>query len=175
MTDPSTTLDVAHVAEDDDAPLHPVWHRYPRQTSVQPAYLELDCEAERLTADWDGEIGGARPMDVYHGHTRRYPIDPATTAGALNLLLDAVAPVAQRVVDGYASEWDGNNNVAHLDGDAAEAEDLIKRLCIESDEWVATSGGGGVVEAVDWLADAGNAQVAATTTDDELRALAAYW
>ena len=88
-------------------------HQYPGQTSPQPCYVELDCEAENLSADWNGELGNAVPLSVWHGHTRRWAI-PALQAQAANSLLDEIAPLAQRVIDGYTSEWDGNNHVAGL-------------------------------------------------------------
>lgn len=103
---------------------------YDRQTSAQPCYVSLDCETGILTASYNAEIGNSVPADVYHGHTRRYGI-PLLTPTATNDLLENIAPLAQRVVDGYESVWNGNNHVARLNGDATEADEEIERLCDE--------------------------------------------
>lgn len=120
---------------------------YPRQQTPQRTYIELDCTDGRLTADWDGEIGNAVPIDVYQGHTRRYSI-PLFGQRTINALLDEIAPLAQRVLDGYDSEWDGSNNVATLSDDALAAESEIERIIQEYGDpdlhWV---------DAGDWLDD----------------------
>ncbi len=103
---------------------------YPGQQKPQSAYIELDCRTGSLQADWNGEVGNAVPADVWHGHTRRYAI-PLLRGATVNALLDEIAPFAQRVLDGYASAWDGNNHVATFDDDASVAEEEIETI-IES-------------------------------------------
>jgi hypothetical protein len=106
---------------------------YPRQQNPQDAYIELDCKTGYLGASYNGEIGNAVPSDVYHGHTIRYGmalLQPAT----VNSLLAQIAPLAQGVVNGYTSEWDGNNLVGVLNNDAKEADEEIRQLVNSHDE-----------------------------------------
>jgi hypothetical protein len=120
----TTKLVINHVA-DKKAPLY---HVYPQQMQPQGAYIELDCKTGQMIADWNGEIGNAIPFSVYHGHDRRWPVPNNMSADAINSLMDEIAPLAQRVLDGYDSTWDGNNMVAVLDDDAQEAEAAIVSL-----------------------------------------------
>lgn len=102
--------------------------KYPRQSENQDCHVAIDCRSRRLWAEYNPEIGNARPFEVYHGHVRRYTI-PALREDAANALLDDLAELADRVCDGYESVWDGHNHVAKLDEDAQEAEEEIERLC----------------------------------------------
>lgn len=154
-----------------------LYHRYPSQTSPQPAYVALACETGALTAETDPEIGGAVPFRVWHGHEIRWAI-PALKADAANELLAAIEPLAQRVCDGYASVWDDHNHVAELDDDAREACDAIEALCERAgdDESDTLS----IWEACDWYGplcsrDSQRAQlgITAATTDAELAAIVA--
>jgi len=108
---------------------------YDGQTSSQGCYIELDCEAGTLTASFNGEIGNAIPFSVYHGHDQWFSI-PMLTGDAANELMSEIAPLAERVVDGYDCDWDGRNNVATFTDDAQAAIDEIREICdtIEVDE-----------------------------------------
>lgn len=150
-------------------------HQYPGQSQPQGAYVELDCETGALSADWNGEIGNAVPARVWHGHTRRWTI-PALKARAANALLDEIEPLAQRVCDGYSSEWDGSNHVARFDDDAAAALEEIHALCDGADSEDAVS----VWDAADWYAGIGSRDtqraalgITGATTDEELAAIVA--
>jgi len=103
-------------------------HKYPGQSDPQPCYVELDLRDGVMLADWNSEIGNAIPFSVYHGHVQRYSI-PSLTADAANALMQELLPLAERVVDGYESVWNGNNNVAKLTDDASEANDAIDDRC----------------------------------------------
>jgi len=105
---------------------------YRNQTSPQPCYIELDCEGETLTADYNGEIGNAVPFAVWHRRTLRFDI-PILTADAANRLLDEIAPLAQRVIGGYESVWDGSNHVGTYTDDAQRAIEEIENLCDDLD------------------------------------------
>jgi hypothetical protein len=139
-------------------------HRhYDRQTNAQGCYIELDCANDTLSASYNAEIGNAIPFSVYHGHDQRFGI-PCLTGDAANSLIDDILPLAERVVAGYKSEWDGNNHVASFTDDAQAAIEEIEEKCnaIDADESNA------VVEwdVGDWL-DNGN-QPDADTSDADL-------
>ena len=108
-----------------------LYRHYDRQSSSQGCYVELDCRDEVLTASYNAEIGNAVPSAVWHGHVQRWGI-PLLTVDRCNDLLDDIAPLAEQVIDGYESVWDGNNNVARFDDDAREAIDEIDHLTDES-------------------------------------------
>lgn len=152
-----------------------LYHRYPRETEPQGVFVELDARTGHLTASFDPEVGSGTPTDVWNGHVVRWTIPPLR-ADAANRLLAEVAPLAERVVAGYSVRWDGNNHVAKFTKDAATAIDEIERLCD------GVQGAGGEVVVWDgaeffgalgsYRVQAAELGVVATTTDEELRALA---
>lgn len=125
------------------APLH---HQYPGQCSVQPAYLEL-YEDGSVSADWDGEIGGGTPMNVWNGRSIRWSLPDSLTGEAVAdfLAREDVAALLARIHEGHSVEWDGSNNVGRLTEDAAEAQQDLEQLIqsnpfSESDfAWVMTA------------------------------------
>jgi hypothetical protein len=139
----------------DDSDALPLYHRYPQQTGPQPAYLEIDPEADpeahqpALHADWDSEIGGAVPMNVGHGRRLRVAVNCRLNVGEINALLSQIAPLVERVIDGYSCEWDGSNRVGRLDDDAEDAMGDIRIAC-ESCE---PSGVPAAWDPGDWIAD----------------------
>lgn len=162
---------------------------YAQQSSAQPCYIELDCAEGTLLASYNGEIGNAVPAAVYHGHEQRFGIPELTTEAADELMAE-IAPIAERVVAGYESEWNGNNHVACFTDDALAAIDEITKICdaVEADE----SNSIQEWDAGDWLSslryfDADGNQckwtgsikteineygtITAKTTDAELRAI----
>lgn len=104
-----------------------LWRLYDGESEPQGTYLSVDLEDGEVTCDYNPEIGNAVPASVHHGRTRRFDIPILPTAAA-NELLEAVLPLAQRMVDGAAIEWDGHNHVGALNDDAAAAEDEIRAL-----------------------------------------------
>ena len=132
-----------------DAPTYDLYCRYPHQTSPQPCHVYLDAAHERLGAEYDSEIGNAVPMAVHHGHVCRWSI-PALRDAAVEALLAEIVPLAERVIAGYESVWDGHNNVARYDADATDAISEIEALCEAAghDEGQMLM----VWQAADWLA-----------------------
>jgi len=110
-----------------------LYRKYDGQSDSQGIYIELDCKNETLSVSYNAEIGNAVPFSVYHGHEQRWGI-PLLTTDAINSLLDEIEPLAERVVAGYESEWDGNNHVAEFDEDAQNALDEIEELCNAAEE-----------------------------------------
>lgn len=140
---------------------------YHGQTSPQGCYIELDCRNNSLAACYNHEIGNAIPFSLYHGHDRRYGI-PCITADAANDLMEELLPLAERVVAGYRSEWDGHNHVARLDADAIAAEEEIERMIAERDF---ENDGVSTWDASEWL-DGSDLPITAATTDEEIAAMA---
>lgn len=127
-TEQKTTVEITKVDGDH------LYHHYPNQTQPQAVYLELDPEERTLRADWNGEIGNAVPVSVWHGRIRRYCLpSPYFTDLTIDNLLDEIAPFCERVCDGYDSEWDGNNYVGQLTEDAKDAEHEIAHILEQAD------------------------------------------
>jgi hypothetical protein len=174
-TTETNTITVSHL--DGGARGTSLHHRYAGQSEPQDCFVALNCESGRLYASHNTEIGNAVPFAVHHGHVQRWSI-PALRDGAANDLLDELAPIAERIVAGYVSRWDGHNHVAKFTADATEAIDEIRAACEaveardDSDDavsvWDAGSWFGGVGSYDQQRAALG---ITATTTDEELDAI----
>jgi hypothetical protein len=139
---------------------------YRGQTNVQPCFIELDLEDGKLSADYDGEIGGAVPFNVWHRRALRWEV-PLMTADAVNGLMEAILPLAQRIFDGAEIEWDGSNLVGVYDADADAAIEEIERICATAESDLE------VWEASEWLGAAEDELgVTADMDDDALDDLA---
>ncbi|MFE2911388.1 hypothetical protein [Kitasatospora indigofera] len=145
---------------------------YPGELYPQPAYVELGLKDGILLASYEANIGSAAPSEVRNGIDRQWAI-PVLTADAANALLDELAPLAQRVLDGSDVEWDGRNHVGQIVTDEAqEAYDAITERCQELTE----DGDNGDldvlpvhdVHSIGDLWSAKEAGVTAATTDEEL-------
>jgi hypothetical protein len=73
-------------------------------------------------------------MSVWHGHEQRFGIPNNLLGHVINEMMDKIAPLAQRVVDGYESDWNGNNMIATFDDDATEALEEIGQITELYDE-----------------------------------------
>lgn len=164
-----TTIAITETTND----LH---HRYHGQTSACPAHVELDCETGALSASVDYDPS-ATPMRCWHRLAIRWTV-ATLTADAANALLSEVEPLAQRVVDGYTREWDGQNFVGRYTDDAREAIEAIEALCTAAGD--DESNVIGDVDAGDFFASlprdpAARAEVlgiTAETDDDRIMAIA---
>ena len=81
-------VNVAHL---DTGKLHPLYVHYDGQIQPQPAYVEFDTRTGDLSADWNGEIGNAVPMDVWKDIRLRWSIAYEHTEAEINALLDEIA------------------------------------------------------------------------------------
>ena len=148
--------------------------RYDGQVNPQSVYIWLDPIERTMGASYNAEIGNAVPSDVWHGLTRRYSLPGALTAEAANGVMSQIAPLAQRVCDGFEDVWDGNNTVGRLTEDAQDAEEDIREAI---DRGVYTEDYVEVWDADEWFAETGEHNVraeygiTASTTDDELDAI----
>jgi hypothetical protein len=152
-----------------------LYHRYPRQTSPQRAYVAIDCGDRKLFADTCDEIGNGVLAAIYHGRIQRWTI-PALKADCANALLAEIAPLAEIVCDGYSSEWDGSNHVAEFTSDAQDALYEIERLCETAGAYPEDQLQ--VWDACDWFAGIGShsaqcreLRIDGMTTDEDLSAI----
>ncbi|MEU7031407.1 hypothetical protein AB0A60_32525 [Streptomyces sp. NPDC046275] len=110
-----------------------LFRQYPGQHEPQPAYIELGLKSSTLLADYNSEVGGARPADVHYGFDRHYPI-PLLTAKAANQAMERIRPLAERILADWEEIWDGNNLVARLGDDALAAEEEIEDILGDGSE-----------------------------------------
>ncbi|MER8237567.1 hypothetical protein [Streptomyces sp. NPDC094049] len=164
------TVTIQHLSETDE-----LYRWYEGESGPQRAYVELSLTDGAFLAAFDGLIESDRPERVVHGIDRRWTI-PVLTAQAANGLLDDLAPLAQRLLDGSAIEWDGKNHVGRvLTADAQEADAEITRRCEALSEALSEDGGAAddLLDAwsIDTIGDTWSAEdagITATTTDAEL-------
>ncbi|MER8237027.1 hypothetical protein [Streptomyces sp. NPDC094049] len=165
------TVTIQHLSETDE-----LYRWYEGESGPQRAYVELSLTDGALLASCNGFIGKNRkPETVVHGIDRQWTI-PVLTAQAANSFLDDLAPLAQRLLDGSAVEWDGKNHVGRvLTEDAQEADAEITRRCEALSEALSEDGGAAddLMDAwsIDTIGDTWSAEeagITATTTDAEL-------
>ena len=149
--------------------------RYAGSYEEQPAYIALDLVDGELYADYRATDG--TPGRVWLGQVRTWSIPPLV-ADAANALLERIAPLAQRILDGSSIEVDPRTGdpVGVLDDDAAEAEreiaEIIQRWCEDQPHRVVEE-----IKVADWYAacDVDPCEelgLTAETTDDELAQVA---
>jgi len=97
----------------DETDLTCLYHRYPGQLEAQPVFVEVDLENRTISIDWDGEIGNAIPVPVFHGRTLRFRGLP-WAAHVANALLQELAPLAAQLASEATIDWDGSNRVGAL-------------------------------------------------------------
>lgn len=144
-----------------------LYHRYPGADREQPVVVGLDLARGELRAEYR-PVADAVPLREHHGIERTIPIPPLT-ASAANALLRALAPLAQRVVAGA----DVSSQAVRLDAAASAAWDEMVELVGRMVEDAPVVSGISVRELwprPDDLIDLG---LAATSTDDDLRSIAA--
>lgn len=163
-----TTLEIEPL---DAAAPDALYRHYEGQLDVQPCHIALSLESGLFTADYNPEVGSGVPESVWNNRTLWWTI-PCLTAEGVNDLLDELAPLAQRVLDGATVEWDGKsgNKIGWLNSDATAASEEIAATCdmIENTDYPH------VVEwdAGDWFSAGDLPEVAAETSDADLSRLA---
>lgn len=106
------------------------------QVVQQPCYVTFNCVNGELTAEYDPNIdGGHTTVSEVRCLSKGWPI-PCLTMDAANRLLDEIAPLAQRVLDGADTEWSRWQNayVGVYSDDAKLAEEEIAKLCSETED-----------------------------------------
>jgi hypothetical protein len=151
---------------------------YDKQCNPQPVYVYLD-EDGHMYADYDHDIGGGVPTDIWYGCTQRYGIPILHAAGA-NALMERIRPLANRVFAGLSVEWSGSDWIGHMDDDASAADDEIRRICIDdipSDAYLQWQCCGDYIAAALRRTDTsveidGVCTITAETTDEEIAEIA---
>jgi len=146
----------------------PLYHKYPRQTEPQGAFIEIDPREESVRADWNAEIGNAVPWDVWRFLILRIPVSPYVNGDALADALHSIeaAKYLKVICSGYSIAWNGDRCIGRLTESAQTALDDLER-------WLDSSGQAEVWEAGDWygMVTAEELGVRADMTDDEIEAL----
>jgi hypothetical protein len=109
----------------------PVWHQYPTQHNVQPAFISF-CPGLgelQIEADYNAEIGNAVPMNVWNKKELRFGIMPSATRRSIEALAEneELAELLQKIIDGY--DYDGQKGKYTEDAEDAmrEIESLLEK------------------------------------------------
>ena len=161
------TTNAADLAQE----LAPLYHRFQGQENPQRAYIEIDPQGRTMIAEYDGEIGNAVPMAVYHGRILRLHISPYLRGDVLADILesDEVQALAQRICAGHETYWDGSNLRGRLSDDARSAFEALQEHLdsYQEEPYLAR-----VCDPSDWVATADQVGIASNTTDEEVHRLA---
>jgi hypothetical protein len=104
-----------------------LYHRYPKQDEPQDAYVELSLDGQ-VTANWNGEVGNAVPIDVWNGRRLRFSVSPYISGQALATFLQRDALELLTVIyEGHSERRNGQNTVATLTPEARVACLELKR------------------------------------------------
>jgi hypothetical protein len=174
-------LTIRRLDENDVAALY---RRYPGAPGPQPCFLTLDVASGSFSAGYDDpgrpvpEPEPVQPESRFAGSPLRSPVlrwpIPCLTAEGANQVLDTLAPLARKVIDG--AHWDDRDHSAWLTDDAAAAVHKLTRLCADTDLIVDLLNE--VIEehdAREWFEEDDLARehgITAQTTDEQLAALA---
>lgn len=167
---PMATVKITHLTEPGE-----LFRHYPGQTEPQPCVLVLDLEDGDLSADFNPRVGAGSTRDVHFGVKQWIPI-PCLTAECANRLLEEVAPIAQRILDGATVDYHNGDKHGFLNDAAAAAfEELAERCEAENFTPQETVGEWPVA---DWFAEGDEStiddlDITVDTTDEELAAKAA--
>ena len=124
----NTTTQIPVTISDGRAPLY---HRYPRQTQAQDAYIELDPNARTASMTWNAEIGNAIPTALWHHQLVRVSVPNTLSNAQCQELAAEVQPLLLRICEGYERVWDGSNHVGRYSEDARAAITDLENLCAD--------------------------------------------
>lgn len=120
----ATQLSVHYI--ENNTSVCPLFCQYNGQFQPQPAYIYLDCDEGILGADYSGEIGNGAPSTVWHSRELRWNIDCYLNRQGINRRLEHIAELAQTILNGYDTDWNGSNLVGTFTAEAREAIDEIE-------------------------------------------------
>lgn len=106
----------------------PVFCQYPGNFEAQPAYILLDCKEEKLYADHHHGDRYVVPANVYYGHVVRWEIPADTSRRKIVKILKLIQSIAEEIIDGYATHYDGDNYYGQLSDEAEKARDEAQEL-----------------------------------------------
>jgi hypothetical protein len=99
-------------------------------------YLRFDPPEERVTYRSQHPAYDGTPVEEYHGRVRSYGVQPkgqgVVDATSLTAFLESeeAQTLLRRIRDGFEVEFDGENRVGQLTGDANRAEDRLEALLV---------------------------------------------
>jgi hypothetical protein len=147
---------------------------YPGQNPRQmPIYLEIDWENEEISARTRNYQIDGTPARQWHGLVSVYQLPNDTNALELiDWVKNEILPRAEKIADGFSSEWDGHNWVGTFTEDAREEEEGITRdlECGSVNESIPRlMDGGGLWDMREWVRESDFLnEITPETTDKEL-------
>ncbi len=109
-----------------------LFRQYAGEFNPQPVELWLDTRTGNLGCDYKAGTDNAVTFD-HHNRLILSTRIPCLTADAANQLMQEIVELAQRVLDGADTDWDGNNTVGVFTADAEAAWEEITEICARTD------------------------------------------
>lgn len=135
-TIPSRTLVQCHYVKNTLAPLYQPEAGYPivRDSTPLPTFIVLDCKTGALFAknipDYELDDCEARSLgEVKKVGELLFDVDPRLSLGAFNKLMAEIKPMAQQVVDGFTTKFEGDDLVENFTAEAEKAQAQIAEAC----------------------------------------------
>lgn len=165
----SNAITVVHVKGNE------LYSKYSSQGRPQPAQVVFNPSSGKLYAEADPCIGCV-PEEEHHRLVLAWGI-PTLKAEAANDLLERLAPLCERIAEGFEVAWSGCSKVGQYTSDAEAAIDAVRDLC-DGEHGRDSDAEVHVWDAADWLGGIGSDAsqraelgITAATTDEELDAI----
>lgn len=128
----------------------PVYKKYRGQILEQKAFLSLDLRDGTLLADYDSTIGDSVPKDVWNDIILRFKLEPQTTAGRIEQIINENKELFQAILD--------DSKVILVNGDhkgylGKRARDLFDSRSDGSLFRFLTGYDGGIIDLAQWIED----------------------
>ena len=131
-------------AEDGD-PRLPIYCHYDGQTQPQGGVIEIHPEGRSVTVFSDPEIGGAVPVDAWHGVKLRVACSPSASPEGLQRWFDSQRETIERVIKGWSGAYDHASNwKGGLSDDGLAAMSLLEESAQQIDQTPVSSANDGV-------------------------------
>lgn len=99
-----------------------------RLSENEQIYIMIDQDGSIYTRSLYGE---EITTGMFHRTTIAYRLSGEMQIGAINLIMDAIRPMVERLIQNWDAEWDGSNWIGHLD----DSEGITDQIAGEIAEW----------------------------------------
>lgn len=103
----------------------------PSGTPYDRVHLDIDEDGAVSLTTRTYYGGDSTPMEIWHGRTLRYTVNPGADAEWLREHLaegGELATLIDRIVAGHSVHWDGSNHVGRLTDEAQDASERLDAL-----------------------------------------------
>ncbi len=110
----------------DENDKYPLYCRFGGEYNPQESFLEVDCEAETISVDYNPGAGNPTPANVWERRAVRCNVSNRLRYDDILKLLEEAKPIAEKIVAGYESDpYSGGS----YDEKADAAKEELMHLC----------------------------------------------